>query len=76
MVGGGQGGMIWENIIETYTQWEFDVWRREPKAGALWQPQRIGWGGRRYTYGRLMLMLWQKPSQYYKVIIFQLKINK
>ena len=47
MVGGDQGGMIWENIIETYTQLEFDVWHKEPKAGALWQPQWIGWGGRR-----------------------------
>ena len=40
--------MIWEDNIETYiimckieSQWEFDVWHRELKAGALWQPE--GW---------------------------------
>ena len=42
-VGGGEGGTIWENSIETYilpyvkidSQWEFDVWCREHKVGAL-----------------------------------------
>ena len=47
-------------------QWEFNVWLREPKAGALWQPGGVGWGGRgkggsgrrghMYAYGRFMLM--------------------
>ena len=41
-VGEGEGRMIWENSPETYTlphsQWKFDVWHKEPKAGALWQP--------------------------------------
>ena len=68
-----EGGMIWESSIETlYTtickvdsQWEFVVWYREPKAGALGQPRGVGWGrkwegslgGRRhmYTYGWFML---------------------
>ena len=68
-----EGGMIWESSIETlYTtickvdsQWEFVVWYREPKAGALGQPSGVGWGrkwegslgGRRhmYTYGWFML---------------------
>ena len=41
-VGQGEGRMIWENSPEMYTwpnsQWKFDVWHKEPKAGALWQP--------------------------------------
>ena len=27
------------------SQWEFAIWRREPKAGALWQPRGVEWGG-------------------------------
>ena len=49
-VGEGEGEMIWENCIETLCEignhWEFDAWSRAPKAGALWQPGGIGWGGR------------------------------
>ena len=40
----GEGGMDWENKIETYTltyvkldsQWKFAVWHMELKSGALW----------------------------------------
>ena len=52
-VGEGEGGTIWESGSETYTlcktdsQWELDVRRREPRAGALWQPRGLVWGGRR-----------------------------
>ena len=51
-VGEGEGVMIWENSIETYItickiddQCKFDAWSRAPKAGALEQPRRMGWGG-------------------------------
>ena len=57
-----EGGMIWESSIETLyitictvdSQWEFVVWYREPKAGALGQPRGVGWGGKwdMLTYGR------------------------
>ena len=39
---------IYIAICETYSQWEFAVWCREPEASALWQPRgvdRVG-GGR------------------------------
>ena len=28
-----------------------------------------------YTYGQVIVDVWQKPTQYYKAIIHQLKIN-
>ena len=42
--GEGEGGTNWESSTETYalryvkfdSQWEFTVWRRELKSGALW----------------------------------------
>ena len=44
--------------------WEFAVWHRELKPGALWKPGGVGWGGRqegglrgrRHTYGWATLM--------------------
>ena len=52
-VGEGQGGMIWENNIETCIticeiddQFKFDAWNRALKAGALRQPRGMGWVGR------------------------------
>ena len=55
------------------------------QCGALWQPRRLGWCGvwgrgfkREGTdvYLRLIhVVAWQKPTQYRKVIILQLKIN-
>ena len=88
----GEGGMICQSSTETYTlpyvkqdsQWEFAVWRREPKACALWQQDR--WGGEEGgkevqeegTHVYLWLIyadVWQKPSQYCKAIILQLKIK-
>ena len=51
-LGEGEGGIIWENSIETYiTIWEtdhqsrFDAWNRTLKACALGQPWGMGWGG-------------------------------
>ena len=45
-VGEGEGGMTWENSIETYIpiceiddQYEFDAWDRAFKADALEQPR-------------------------------------
>ena len=56
-VGEGEGGMTWENNIETYitickidSQLDCGVWCRAPKACALWQPERMEWGGRWNTY--------------------------
>ena len=52
-VGKGEGGMIWENSIETYTiiceinrQLRFDAWGRVLRTGAVGWPWRMGWGGR------------------------------
>ena len=65
-VGEDEGGMIWENNIETTSktddQCKFDAWSRAPKAGAL----RDGVGrevggvfkmvGHMYTHGWFMSM--------------------
>jgi len=50
-LGKGEGEMIWENsiyitICKIDSQREFNVWCREPKARALWQPKGVRWGGR------------------------------
>ena len=37
---------IYITIYKTASQWEFDVWCRELKAGALWQARGVGWGER------------------------------
>ena len=64
----GKGEMYGESNMETYiticqidSQWEFAVWLRKLKQGALYQPRGVGWGGRQeggskgrgymYTYG-------------------------
>ena len=67
-------------------QRKFDSWSRVPKVGALGQPRGTGWGGRwhRFSMGGthvypwlIHVDVWQKPSQYCKVIILQVKeINK
>ena len=52
-VGEGEGGMIWENNIETCIltvceidhQSKFDAWNRALKAGALGQPRGTGGKG-------------------------------
>ena len=50
--GEGEGGVIWENSIETNMyaticktddQWELNSWSKAPKASALGQPRGIGW---------------------------------
>ena len=60
--------MYGKSNMETYitigkidSQWEFAVWLRKLKQGPLYQPRRVGWGGRweraskgreyMYTYG-------------------------
>ena len=78
--------------METYTtiykidsQWEFSM-SQEIHTGALYQPRRMGWGGRWEREGREVqeggdiVYLWlihvevfQKAIKFYKAIIFQLK---
>ena len=86
----GEGGMIWENSIKIYTlpcvkmssMFDVHAWSRAPKAGALWQPRGIGWGGlceggsgcggNMYTYGKFMLMC---GKNHHNIVII-LKINE
>ena len=48
---GGKGEIYGKSNVETITickidsQWEFAVWLRK-LTGALYQPRRVGWGGR------------------------------
>ena len=64
-VGEGEGGTNWEISTETHTLGICCMtWGVRPSA--LWQPRRVGWGGRweggsrgrghMYTYGWFMLM--------------------
>ena len=71
-VGKGEGGMIWENSIETYIiiyetdrQSRLDAWDKVLRASALGQPWGVGSGGRWeggsgwghvYTHGWFMSM--------------------
>jgi len=46
---GAEGEMYGESNTECYIshcQWEFSVWLRKLKTGALYQPRGVGWGGR------------------------------
>ena len=67
--GEGEGRMNWNSNTETYTsphmkdhRWEFAVWCRQLKPGALWPPRGVGGGGRfkrkghMYAYGWSMWM--------------------
>ena len=87
----GEGGMIWENSIETCTfssvkQISSPGWMHETSAGALGRPREMGWGRRREggsgwgTHVNPWLIhvnVWQKPLQYCKIISLQLvKINE
>ena len=61
---------------------KFAVWLRELKPGLRtnleeWDGEGE-WRGREhmYTYGMILADVWQKPAQYCKAIILQLKINK
>ena len=69
-------------IFQIDHQSKFDAWNRALKAGALGQPKGVGKGWRWErssgwgTHVHLWLIhvnLWQKPSQYCKVISLQLK---
>ena len=44
--------------------------------GTLWPPRSVERRGHVYTYGWFLLIVWQKPIQYYKAVILQLKIKK
>ena len=69
-------------ICKTESQWEFDVWLSELK---LWLWNNLeGWDGKGSGKGVQegdtgipmtdSCWVWQKPTQYYKAIILQLKI--
>ena len=86
-VGEGEGGMFWENSIETsilsrVKQITSPGWMHETvlRASALWRPRGVGWRGRRDrvlgwgTHANPWLIhvsVWQKPLQYCKVISLQ-----
>ena len=85
---GEQHWNIYITICEVDRQWKFGILCRELNTSALWQqPRRGRWGGgwevggrfkREETYVYLWLIyvdVWQKPTQYCKIIIIQLKIN-
>jgi len=71
-------------IYKTDDQCKFNTWSRALKAGgAVGQPREIEWGGPwegvhdEGTHVHLWLIhdyVWQKPSQYCKAIILQLKL--
>ena len=87
-VGEGEGGMFWENSIETSIlsrvnrpPAQVGCMRQVLRAGALGRPRGMGWGGRRERgSGRgthinpwlIHVNVWQKPLQYCKVISLQL----
>ena len=90
-VGERKGGMDWETSIETYllpyvkldNWWEFAVWCKKLKLGALWQPRGVGWGGRgvgreAQQGGSIHITLanscWYmaEPAQYCQALILQL----
>ena len=87
-VGEGEGGMFWENSIETIY---YQGWNRSPaqvgcmrqvlRPGALGRPRGMGWGGKweggsgwgtHVNPWLIHVNVWQKPLQYFKVISLQL----
>ena len=91
LCGEGEGGMFWENSIETsilsrVKQITSPGWMHETCAGTLGRPRGMGWGGRqeeRSGWGihvnpwLIHVNVWQNPLQYCKVISLQLiKINE
>ena len=91
-VGKGEGGMIWENSTETcilssVKQITNPGWMHETSAQG-WctgKTQRDGMGreveggsgwGTQVNPWLIHVNVWQKPPQYCKVIIFQLKLKK
>ena len=87
-MGEGEGGMIWENSIETcilssvkQTPVQVGCMRQVLGAGALGWPRGMGWGGRwegssgwgmHLHLWLIHVNVWQKPLQYCKVISLQL----
>ena len=64
---GGEGEMYEKSNKETYitickinSQWEFAVWLRKLKTGALYQPRGVGTGGmgERFKREGLYVYLW------------------
>ena len=87
-VGEGEGGMFWENSIETsilsrvkQITTQVGCMRQVLRAGALARPRGMGWGGR-WERGSgwgthvnpwlIHVNVWQKPLQYCEVISLQL----
>ena len=78
-----QHGNIHTTACKISSQWEFSVWLRELKPVLCdnlegWEGERGGRFRREGTFVYLWLIradLWQKPTQYCKAIILQLKIN-
>ena len=91
-LGEGEGGMIWENRIETcilsnVKQITSPGWMHETSAQGwcTWKTQRDGRGGRweggsgwgtHVNPWLIHVNVWQKPLQYCKVISLQLIKNK
>ena len=86
--GEGEGGMIWDNSVETCI---LSRWNRSPaqagcmrqvlRAGALGRPRGMGWGGRweggsgwgtHVNPWLIHVNVWQNPLQYCKIISLQL----
>ena len=71
-------------ICKIDDQCKFNAWSGAPKSGALGQSRGMGWGewweGASRWWDTCTPMaeschVWQKPTQYWKAIILQLKIN-
>ena len=86
--GEGEGGMIWENSTEASMFPYVKQMAREslmdevghPKSVLWGDPEGLGWegGGKGFRIGEQLQLIhvdvWQKPSQYCKIIILQLKL--
>ena len=79
---GKQHWNIYITTCEIDDQSKCNACNRSLKASALWQPRRMGWGGRsergsgcrtRVCQWLICANVWQKPPQYCKVISLQLK---
>ena len=76
---------IYPAMCKINNQWEAAVSTQGAQLGALWQPRGVEWGGRGGSFMReetyvylclIHMVVWQKPMQYCKPIIYQLNIKK
>ena len=87
-MGKGEGGTNWDSSIETYTLKQIASRNLLYDTGSshlVLSDNLEGWdglvGGRKYTYGWPVYLwlihadAWQKPTQYCKAMILQLKIK-